>query len=164
MLRITSAHLCSVVGYVESARRVVSVQAPGIRDACRRWVLPIVAVTKSHWPGRRSLLVMKTVPEACGYLSRAVEVCTAERIALVEQKVRVSHVQGGHDYRPLLSECLATLKTRDRVSRLVSRPVALEKAGAVSDRARHPGARREFHIHASRQRVALIVVEEKELV
>ena len=62
--------------------------------------------------------------------------CPSERVALIKQKVRVSHVQGGHDHCPLLTECLAALKTDDRMCRLVGRPVPREKPGAVSDEAR----------------------------
>src|SRR5712664_1981327 len=99
---------------------------------------------------------MKTVPDTCGYLSRAVVVGAAERIAFIEQQVRVSHVQGGHDHCPRLPECLAALKTHDHMCRLVGRPVALEKPGAVSDRGRYPRGRPEFQVHASGERVALI--------
>src|SRR5437773_10215961 len=82
-----------------------------------------------------AVLVMETVPDACRYLSRTVEVRAAERIAFVEQKVCVSHVQSGHDQRPPLSECFAALKADDRMLRLVCRPVAFEKPGAAADRA-----------------------------
>ena len=49
--------------------------------------------------------------------------CPSERVALIEQKVRVSHVQGGHDHGPPLTERLAALKADDRMRRFVGRPV-----------------------------------------
>ena len=89
--------------------------------------------------------------------------CPSERVALIEQKVRVSHVQGGHDHGPPLTERLAALKADDRMRRFVGRPVTLEESGTISNRAGQPGARRECDVHAGRERVALIVIEEKEL-
>ena len=47
--------------------------------------------------------------------------------------------------------------------RFVGRPVTLEESGTISNRAGQPGARRECDVHAGRERVALIVIEEKEL-
>lgn len=90
--------------------------------------------------------------------------CAAERVAFIKQKVRVSHIQGRHDGCPLLPECLAALETEDRVRRFMGRSVAFEKPGTVIDRAGYPCARGQFDVHACRECVALIMIEEEELV
>jgi hypothetical protein len=106
-------------------------------------------------------LVVEAVPEPNRHLSGTVEVRTTERIAFIEQKMRVTDVQGGHHQRPLLAEGLAALDVEGRMRRLVSRAVCFEKSGTEPDRAGRSRAGRQFDLHTRRERVALVVIEEE---
>jgi len=84
----------------------------------------------------------------------------AEGIAVIQQIPLIGEVQRGQAHIPILAKRLAKRQIVRRVRRQMPRPFAVEETGPITDIKVSADMPRQLHVDATRERIALIVIQE----